>query len=490
MWETSVGGTSLSERPQLPDGLVAIVKRDCETCMLVAPLLVEMASDETCTVFTQDDPSFPVDAPWVIDDRDLAVSFHHDIETVPTLLWVDDGVERDRTVGWDRDDWRRVTGRPRLGEDLPEYRPGCGSLSVDPNLVDDLAVRHGASRLRSRRVPLAELEDEFEAMHDRGWSDGLPLVPPTERRVSAMLDATSRSPDDIVAVVAPDLVECSVEKVAVNAVMAGCRPEYLPVVLAALEAVSHDDFNLHGVMATTMGMTPVLIVNGPIRTQLAMNSGINVLGHGNRANATIGRALQLVVRNVGGSRPGGVERATMGHPGRLGLCFAEDEEGSPWESLAVARGFDADQSTITAYCGEGPRLIVDQLSRRPESLTKMLAGAMAATTSPRSAGGFDALLVLSPEHAARYREAGWSRSRFVDELTAALQIDGDTIVRGAGGIDEGMPAAVAGRTVPKFRPGGLLVVHAGGGAGLFSAVLGGWLSGPSGSQPVTKEIVT
>ena len=481
----------MSARPQLPDGLVAVVKRDCETCVMVAPVLADLAGRDTdLVVFTQDDPTFPAEAPWVRADSDLAVSFHHDIETVPTLIRVSDGVEQDRTVGWQRDAWRSFTADSGLGADLPEFRPGCGSLSVDPDRVDALRALHGVSRLRSRRVELAELEDEIEAMYDRGWSDGLPLVPPTEARVEAMLDATSRPADDIVAVVSPDLIECSVEKVAVNAVMAGCRPEYLPVVLAALEAVCTDEFNLHGVMATTMGMTPVLIVNGPIRRRLDMNSGINALGHGNRANATIGRALQLIVRNVGGSRPGEVERATLGHPGRLGFCFAEDEEGSPWESLAVERGFGSDQSTVTAYCGEGPRLIVDQLSRRPESLIRMLAAAMAATSSPRSAGGFDAVLVLSPEHGARFRDAGWSKARFLAELTEALQIDAATIVRGHDGIDEGMPAQYAGQTLPKFRPGGLMVVHAGGGAGLFSAVIGGWLSGPTGSQPVTKEIVS
>ena len=139
----------------------------------------------------------------------------------------------------------------------------------------------------------------MEALYDRGWTDGLPLVPPTEARVLRMLEGTSRAADEVVALVPPNLVECTVEKVAVNSVMAGCRPEYLPVVLAALEAVCTDEFNMHGILATTMGVGPVLVVNGPITAEIGMNSGVNVLGHGNRANATIGRAVQLVVRNVG-----------------------------------------------------------------------------------------------------------------------------------------------------------------------------------------------
>src|SRR4029077_3377786 len=135
-------------------------------------------------------------------------------------------------------------------------------------------------------------------------TDGLPVVPPTPQRVLRMLEGTTRAPEEIVALVPPDLVECTVEKVAINAVLAGCAPEYLPVVLTALEAACTDEFNIHGLLATTMPVGPVLIINGPIRRQIGMNAGINVLGQGNRANSTIGRALQFLIRNVGGGRPG------------------------------------------------------------------------------------------------------------------------------------------------------------------------------------------
>ncbi len=476
--------------PSLPDGLVAVVKRDCPTCELVATALVALAAGPgDVTVFSQDDPTFPADAPWVIFDDELCVSWHHSIETVPTLLRVVDGAEAARIVGWDRDEWQQFTGVDDLGADLPAYRPGCGSLSVDPKVADELAVRFGSRSLRSRRVELAELEDEMEAMFERGWSDGLPLVPPTEERVLRMLAGTTRNPDDIVAVVPPNLIECTVEKVAVNAVMAGCRPEYLPVVLAALEAVCTDEYNMHGVLATTMGVGPVLVINGPIRRRLEMNSGINVLGPGNRANATIGRALQLVVRNIGGGRPGGIDRATLGNPGKIGLCFAEDEEGSPWESLAVERGFPAEASTVTVFTGEGPRTLVDQRSRRPESLVAALAESLKATVSPRMVMGMDALLVLSPEHMARFADAGWSKQRFRDELSDHLLVDADTVLAGAGGVDEGLHPSLAGQRIPKFAPdGGLLIVHAGGPAGLFSAVFGGWARGALGSTPVTTVI--
>ncbi len=468
---------------------MAFVKRDCPTCELVVPVLAAIGATRGLVAYTQDDTSFPAGVDGVIDDRDLAASWHHQIETVPTLVRVTDGCETARIVGWDRDEWRSFTGIADLGADLPPYRPGCGSLSVDPGLVDELRARHGGSRLRSRRVELAELEDEIEAMYDRGWSDGLPLVPPTVERVERMLAGTSRAPDEVVATVPPNLVDCTIEKVAINAVMAGCRPEYLPVVLAAVEAVCTDDYNIHGVLATTMAVGPVIVVNGPIRRRIGMNSGINVLGPGNRANATIGRAVQLVVRNLGGGRPGEVDRATLGNPGKLGLCFAEDEEGSPWESLAVERGFEPGASTVTLFTGEGPRTIVDQKSRTPESLTRSLAANLLGTVSNRMVIGMDAMLILSPEHAARYRDAGWSKQQFRDELAESLLVDADTILEGAGGIDDGMNPAFAGHRLPKFAPdGGLLIVHAGGPAGLFSSVMGGWLRGAAGSTPVTKEV--
>ena len=328
----------------------------------------------------------------------------------------------------------------------------------------------------------------MEALYDRGWTDGLPLVPPTEARVLRMLEGTSRAADEVVALVPPNLVECTVEKVAVNSVMAGCRPEYLPVVLAALEAVCTDEFNMHGILATTMGVGPVLVVNGPITAEIGMNSGVNVLGHGNRANATIGRAVQLVVRNVGGGAPGGVDRATHGSMSKLGFCFAEDEVGSPWITLAEDRGFSRSQDVVTAFCGEGPRIVVDQKSRSADSLVRMLAEGLLASVSPRTVMGMDGLLVVSPEHMARFSDAGWDRQRFMEELGRHLVVEADGILAGTGGIEEGLPPNLAGLTLPKFRPGGLLVVHAGGPAGLFSAIIGGWLNGPMGSEPTSREI--
>ncbi|MCP3938071.1 MAG: thioredoxin [Actinomycetia bacterium] len=475
--------------PELPDGLVAFVKRDCPTCVTVGSALAHIQQVAGLTVYTQDDPSFPSGVEGVIHDGDLANSWHHDIETVPTLLKVSNGAELDRIVGWSRTQWTEFTGVDDFDPDLPEWRPGCGSLSVDPNLVDELRARFSGSSLKSRRVELAVLEDEIEAMYDRGWSDGLPLVPPTEARVLAMLEGTWRSPDEVVATVPPDLVDVTVEKVAINAVMAGCKPEYLPVVLAAIEAACTDSFNMHGLLATTMPVGPVVVVSGPIAERIGMNSGRNVMGQGNRANSTIGRALQLVVRNVGGGRPGEVDRAAHGQPGKLSFCFAEDEAGSPWEPLSTDFGHAPETSTVTLFAGEGARCIVDQLSRDPESLARSLAQALIAMHHHKLVIGFDAMIIVGPEHVRVFEQAGWTKTQTRDRIIELTKRDGAELVRGAGGIDEGLPEAFADATaIPKVGPDGLILVHAGGGAGMFSELIGGWVNGATGSAPTSRPI--
>jgi len=330
--------------------------------------------------------------------------------------------------------------------------------------------------------------DPIEALYERGVTDGLPVVPPTRERVERAVEASGRAGDELVALVPPNYGRATVEKIAVNAVMAGCRPEYLPVVLAAVEAACTEEFNIHGVLATTMPVGPVIIVNGPIRRAIGMNSGMNVFGQGNRANLTIGRALQLVVRNVGGGRPGEVDRATHGNPGKIAFCFAEDEEGSPWTPLAADFGAAPGTSTVVLFTGEGPRSIVDQLSRDPESLARSLAASLRTLHHAKLVMVFDCLLAIGPEHARVFREAGWTKAELVQRLHDLLQIPGAELVRGAGGITEGVPESFAGATLPKFRPTGLRVVHCGGGAGLFSMMIGGWASGAIGSEPVLKEI--
>jgi hypothetical protein len=463
------------------DGLVVVVKEDCATCRMVAPVLRRVGG----TVITQDNPSFPFAEAF--HDVDLGFSWRHDIETVPTLIRYADGAEAERTVGWARDEWRRISGVADLGDDLPPSRPGCGSLSVDPDRIDALRALHDGQRLRSRRIELAEHDDEFEMLFDRGFTDGLPVVPPTEARVLRMLDGTTRNPGDVVAVVAPDLVEVTVEKVAVNAVMAGCLPEYLPWVLTAVEAVCNDTFNIHGVLATTMPVGPVIVCSGPGAAAIGINAGGNALGQGARANLTIGRAVQLVVRNVGGGRPGEVDRATHGNPGKVGLCFAE-LEGTALGTIAADRGIADGTNALTVFAGEGPRCVVDQQSRTPESLASTMAVCLLANHHPKLVLGFDSVLVIGPEHARVFLEAGWDRQRVRDEIMSRLERPGSELVRGAGGIAEGVPEWLHDATLAKFKPDGLLLAHAGGGAGLFSAIIAGWANGEIGSTPVTLEV--
>jgi hypothetical protein len=287
----------------------------------------------------------------------------------------------------------------------------------------------------------------------------------------------------------PNLVPLTIEKVAINAVMAGCKPEYLPVVLAAVEAALDPAFSWHGVLATTMFVGPVVVVNGPVRRQIGMNARGNALGQGNRANATIGRALQLVIRNVGGGRPQEVDRATLGNPGKYTYCFAEDEEGSCWEPLSTDFGVARGVSSVTVFAGYGLQGVVDQKSRTPESLARSFAESLKVLHNVKLAPACDAMLVVSPEHERTFRAAGWSKARLLEELYRLCEVPIGELVRGAKGIDEGLPATAGGASRNKLRKGGLLIVRAGGGAGMFSGIIGGWTSGGfAGSVPVNKEV--
>jgi hypothetical protein len=471
----------------LADGTTVVVKRDCPTCVLIEPVLRQLAAAGPLTVLTQDDPSFPA-MPGVEHDADLARSWALEIETVPTVIRAEGGKEIERAIGWHRGEWQAVTGVRDLGPELPEQRPGCGSMTTDPAIADSLQLRFSGLAFRSREIELGGYEDDIEACFERDWTDGLPVVPPTPVRVFRMLAGTRRTPEEVLGNMPPDYEPCTVEKVAVNAVMAGCKPEYMPVLLAAVEAVLDDAFCLHGVIATTMFIGPIVVVNGPVRKAIGMNAGVNVLGQGNRANATIGRALQLTIRNVGGGKPGGIDRATLGSPGKLGFCFAEDEEGSAWESLATERGAPAGASAVTLYAGYGVQGVVDQVSRTPESLAESFAACLRAMYHPKSFPGPDAVVVISPEHQRVLRDAQWSKARFKAELLARTTVDAETVLAGLGGMAVGAPESARGSRIPKLREDGLWIVHAGGRAGLFSAILPGWSPGSVNSQLVTKVV--
>ena len=357
-------------------------------------------------------------------------------------------------------------------------------------MAERLEAKHKGGALRARKIELADADDPMEVCFNRGWSDGLPVTPPTDERVTRMLKGTARAPQTVIGRIPPYLADCTVEKVAINAVLAGCRPEYMPVLLAALEAALEPVFTLHGVLATTYFSSPIIIVNGPIAKQIGMNSGLNALGQGNRANATIGRALNLIVQNVGGGRPGEADRATLGAPSKYTCCFAEDESDPEWEPVSVSRGFSRGASTVTLFQGHGVEAFVDQKSRTAEALTRSLAMSLTKIGHPKLVQSARAVLVLSPEHYAIYRESGWDRKRIERALYEATIRPGRELVCGVDGVGEGIPESRAGEQVPKFFEDGIMVVRAGGSAGLFSAILPGWLAGRKREelQPVTKEV--
>jgi hypothetical protein len=263
------------------------------------------------------------------------------------------------------------------------------------------------TRAASIMVPddLTAFNEECES---RNWSDGLPLVPPTIARVDAMLAATTRARDEIVAHIAPGFGAASVERIAINAVMAGCRPEYLPVLLAAVEAVADEKFNLQGIQATTNSATPWIIVNGPLTATLGVNAGLNCLGQGNRANATLGRALRLVLQNIGGALPGQMDRATHGQPGKYTFCCAENEAANPWAPLHVERGFGADENVVTVV-GAAGTLNLNSHSKEAADLLRAIALSLVYPTSNDYHFAGAPWVILSPEHAEVLQRGGLSK---------------------------------------------------------------------------------
>ena len=453
----------------------AFVKRDCETCQLVVPALQELARHAELVVLSQDDPSFPEAMGGAGDDRELEHSFGAGITTVPTLIaYTDDDQETARTEGWDRDAWQAMTHLDALGAELKAFQPGCGSRTEDPGMPERLALKYGTLELSARSIEVGPNEDPIEVTYDRGWSDGLPVVLPTDLRIARMLAGTSRKPEEVVGLMPPNLIECTVEKVAINAVMAGCRPEYFPVVLTAVEAALQPEFSMHGLLATLWFSGPVLIVNGPVTRRIGMNAGGNALGQGNRANATIGRALQLLIRNVGGGKPQEIDRSVLGNPGKYTFCFAEDESDPGWTPLNVARGSAPGTSSVTLFHGDGVQGVQAWAARTPEALCRSLAAALWSVCHPKLAGWAGAILVLGPDHYGLLRDAGWDRARLEAELWQALKRPGEDLIAGAQGIDEGIDPTRASEMVDKFNPGYLLIVRAGGQGGGMSAVIGGW----------------
>jgi hypothetical protein len=319
----------------------------------------------------------------------------------------------------------------------------------------------------------------------------------------ALLAAVDRDPQEVLGTVGPNYGPASLEKVAINAVMAGCQASYFPVVVAAVEALCEEQFAAHAINVTTFSATPLTIINGPIRHTIGVNCGHNALGHGFRANATIGRALRLIILNIGGAKPQEICKATLGHPAQFTFCIGEAEEESPWEPLHVEKGFRPQQSTVTLFGGHSPLQINDHASRSAEQLALSLGWTMASVWNYKNFPVFsDTALIVGPEHAKTFTQDGWSKNdlrQFLFEHIRRPLRELRPGVNGGEGAGVSMLAGVNVQTepptddtlYPKFpAPESILIVVAGGTAGRFSAAVPGLVRGNSGSTITTKEIHT
>jgi hypothetical protein len=333
---------------------------------------------------------------------------------------------------------------------------------------------------------LADAFEVNEFYQQRGWTDGLPIVPPTEDRVLACLQAAGLAAGDIVGVELVRQRAITAEKVAINAVMAGCLPAYMPVVVASLRAMCQEPFNLHGTSASTGGSAPFMVVNGPVRTAIGMNATHNVLGNGNRANATIGRAVRLVLINVLGCIPGQLDRSTLGHPGKFAFCIAEDEEDSPWTPLAQERGIAAGASAVTVLACEAPRQVMNEWTHDPEEILETFAAEMRHNMLTYSVWSGSYVVIIPKQLRELLVVAGWQKQDIREYVYRSARVfrrnwatvgKGNIVHRG-GGPDQEFTALRS--------PDDLLVVAAGGPAGGFGVVIPPWLG--SKAQAMTQMI--
>ena len=339
-------------------------------------------------------------------------------------------------------------------------------------------------QLTSGRLEFDTWNQVVETYMDNGWTDGLPIVPPTPDLVAACLESARRNPSDILGTEPTKGRVITAEKAAVNAVMAGCRPEYFAVVVAAVEAMCEPQFNLHAVTASTMGAAMLAVVNGPVAKDIGLNSGISVFGPGHRANAAIGRAIRLVVINATGSRSGEIDKATIGHPGKYTWCMGEAEEVSPWEPLQTDRGFGAEDSVVSLFAGLSPIQVDNHAFQQPEQILASFRDALFAGGVGWNQG--EVVVVLCPEHVGNIERAGWSKQQvrqFLYEISqrsaAKWREAGRYIPDSVSDADESLHSTVSADAIT--------IVVAGGMAGAFSCVIPLWAGG-TGSRSVTKMI--
>jgi len=494
--------------------LIVFFETDCPTCQLALPYVNKLSGSAVKIIgISQDNDAptrefvrqlgitFPVEL-----DRGLNISRAYDPRSVPAFFLVGaDGQVQQALEGFDKallNDLAAAAGHAPIASEhdgAPAFKPGCSSRHLEPESPEG----HGseaAGFLRVTAEPASRLSvpegaDPFAFCMER-FGDALPVIPPTEERVQALVKACGLPPQQIIARIPPVYGEASVEKIAANAVMAGCAPPMMRVLLPLIRAVCDERFNIHGVQATTHFAAPLVIVNGPVRAELGFWSRQNVFSNVARANSTLGRALQLILLNIGGGRPTGIDMSALGNPGKFSYCIAENEEESPWEPLHVARGLRREQSAVTVFAGEPPHGVSEHNAARGKTVLKAVCHALATVWSYRLCTTHEAVVVLCPEHVKTLHHDGFTREHVRQYLFENTGIpvrhyqNQDDRGEGLQLVPHYREITIDGeRCYQKFRsPESLHIVVAGGTAGKFSAVIGSWATGPMGSQMVTYPV--
>jgi Redoxin len=501
--------------------LVVFFETDCPTCQLALPYLNALDRDSATIIGLSQDGenstndfvrqmgiSYPVHM-----DQGLTLSRAYNPQSVPTFLLLDESGRVTRTlVGFDKaglNDLAGVLGHGPIApvhDGAPAWKPGCSSRHLESPLPDfagttgtggsqDAAVFRRIGEPASR-IDLADEEDAVEYCFRR-FGDALPVVPPTSQRVKAMLKACALAPESVIGRIPPCYGEATVEKIAANAVMAGCLPEMMRVLIPLVRAVCDERFNAHGVQATTHFAAPLIMINGPVRGELGFWSKQNVFSNVARANSTLGRALQLILLNLGGARPDGIDMSALGNSGKFSFSIAENEEESPWEPLHVEKGFARDESALSLFAAEPPRGVSEHTAQNGETVLRAICSALATVWSYRACMRFEAVVVLCPEHVKTLHRDGFSKQQVREFLflNTGIPLRYYRHSRDDGG--EGTQLVSQYREIKiqgepcyqKFRvPESIQIIVAGGTAGKFSAVLGSWSTGPAGSQMVTYPI--
>jgi len=514
---TRLDGTSsqFESGAQSKPRLLVFFETDCPTCRLTIPYLNrlsrELGAASPILGISQDGErptrelveQAPIEFPVAVD-VDLNVTKLYDPLAVPTVFFIgSDGRIVQTLSGFDKRGLNEIAtamaGAPLVVAEpfdgAPETKFGCTSRHLEASSEGELAAAANPYLKRATRASRIELDDSVDAFeYCMQFGDPLPVIPPTVDRVERMLAATHLPPDEVVALIPPNYGAATVEKIAANAVMAGCEPQMMRVLIPLVRAVCDEHFNIHGVQATTHFAAPLVIVNGPIRGELGFASGSNVFSNVARANSTLGRALQLILTNLGGARPGEIDMSTLGNAGKFSYCIAENEEENPWEPLHVERGFKQEQSTVTLFAGESPHGVSEHNAREGKQILKTISRALATVWSYRVCAGVEAMVVLCPEHVKTLLRDAFTKQAVRDFLFESTGIPIRHYEHGTGegtqhvklykqSVIDGEPCYL------KFTdPSAIKLVVAGGTAGKFSAVIGSWAAGPRGSQMVTYPI--